>query len=61
MASSPALRSANQVSAARTDKDPVYRAAVSELKSLRIAIEQSTGKWSLTKEKSADTVNHKVK
>ncbi|MGO7975794.1 hypothetical protein ACC705_32945 [Rhizobium ruizarguesonis] len=44
-----------------TDRDPVQRAAVSELKTLRVSIEQSTGKWSLTKEKSANTVNHKVK
>ncbi|MBB4297216.1 hypothetical protein GGI55_001743 [Rhizobium leguminosarum] len=44
-----------------TDRDPVHRAAVSELKTLRVSIEQSTGKWSLTKEKSANTVNQKVK
>ena len=48
-------------SAAMTDKNPVYREAVSELRTLRTTIEQSTGKWSLTKEKSSHTLNQKVK
>lgn len=48
-------------SASTTDRNPVYREAVSELRTLRTTIEQSTGKWSLTKEKEAHTVNHKVK
>lgn len=58
MANSASL---NKASAARTDKNPVYREAASELRTLRTTIEQSTGKWSLTKEKSALTVNHKLK
>ncbi|MGQ3214667.1 hypothetical protein [Shinella sp.] len=60
MATSQAIKY-DRVPSSATDKDPVYRAAVSELKTLRTSIEQSTGKWSLTKEKSATTVNQKVK
>ncbi|TCR04072.1 hypothetical protein EDF70_102168 [Neorhizobium sp. JUb45] len=48
-------------SAAATDRNPVYREAVNDLRTLRTTIEQSTGKWSLTKEKSVNTVNHKTK
>ncbi|MDK4726461.1 hypothetical protein [Rhizobium phaseoli] len=61
MANLTAIKANPKTAAAKTDRDPVYRAAVSELKTLRVAIEQSTGKWSLTNEKSAHTVNHKVK
>ncbi|MBB5576406.1 MULTISPECIES: hypothetical protein [Rhizobium] len=61
MAATTALKSGRSVTAVKTDNDPVYRTAVSELKTLRTAIEQSTGKWSLTNDKSQHTVNHKVK
>lgn len=61
MSNSTAMKSDPKTTVAKADRDPIHRAAVSELRALRVAIEQSTGKWSLTKEKSAHTVNHKVK
>lgn len=51
----------NSNSAERTDRDPVYRAAVKELKTLRASIEHSSDKWSLTKGKATNTVNPKAK
>lgn len=59
MANATAVKT--QSAAANSDKDPAYRAVVSELKTLRASIEQSTGKWSLTNEKPANTINRKVK
>jgi hypothetical protein len=53
--------SAIKRSAATTDRNAVYREAANELRTLRTTIEQSTGKWSLTKEKSAHTIKHKLK
>ena len=54
--SKSAAASLSKTATAKTDKDPVYRVAVSELKTLRTAIEQSTGKWSLTTDKAPNTV-----
>ncbi len=54
--SKSAAVSVSKSATSKTDNDPVYRAAVSELRTLRVAIEQSTGKWSLTTDKTQNTV-----
>lgn len=56
-----AIKSTPRSNAASTDKDPVYKAAVNELKTLRSSIEHSSDKWSLTKGKAASTITRESK